>query len=106
MINNIINYKQLFMSNFLILTNMHLTPNNERGLALVLSGIFKSASENFDGSRALIDTSRGTITLRAIAAFAVGEFKKADIGMQDALDRTYPYYFGYLWAHTAARLAQ
>ena len=25
--------------------------------------------------------------------------------MQDALDRAYPYYFGYLWAHVVARLA-
>lgn len=59
----------------------------------------------FDNSLVLAATDPETISLRAIANFAVGEYKKAEVGIQDALDRAYPYYFGYLWAHVAAQLA-
>lgn len=75
-----------------------------RGLALILSGGFKSAIGNFDSSLALVETDPETIALRAIANFAAGKYKKAESGMRDALNRSYPYYFGYLWAHAAARL--
>ena len=67
-----------------------------RGLALILSDEFESAIGNFDNSLALVATDPETIALRAIANFAVGEYKKAEVGMQDALDCAYPYYFGYL----------
>jgi lipoprotein NlpI len=75
-----------------------------RGLALILSGEFKSAIGNFDNSLALVDTDPETIALRAIANFAEDAYKKAEAGMRDALDRSYPYDFGYLWALAAARL--
>ena len=67
-----------------------------RGLALILSDEFESAIGIFDNSLALVATDPETIALRAIANFAVGEYKKAEVGMQDALDCAYPYYFGYL----------
>ncbi|MBT5496545.1 MAG: hypothetical protein HOK54_12440 [Alphaproteobacteria bacterium] len=76
-----------------------------RGLARILSGKFESAIENFDSSLALVHTDPETIALRAIANFALGKYKNAEVGMQDALNRAYPYYFGYLWAHAAARLS-
>jgi len=76
-----------------------------RGLALILSGKFESSIENFDSSLALVHTDSETSALRVIANFTMGKYKKAEIGMQDALNRAYPYYFGYLWAHAAARLS-
>ena len=66
------------------------------GLALILSDEFESAIGNFDNSLALVATDPETIALRAITNFAVGEYKKAEVGMQGAFDCTYPFYFGYL----------
>ena len=74
-------------------------------MALILSDEFESAIGNFDNSLARVATDPETIALRAIANFAVGEYKKAEVWMQDALDCAYPFYFGYLSAHVAARLA-
>lgn len=75
------------------------------GLAFILSGEFKSAIGNLDSSLDLVDTDPEAIALRAIAHFTIGKYHEAEIGMQNALNRSYPYYLGYLWAHSAAQLS-